>query len=195
MTFTRREIVYFERPGPQNTIDTLNLAKKRADELKVRDVVVASTTGQTGVRATTIFKGFNIVVVSHLTGWKKAGMQELTRESLKRVKKNGGKILTCTHALSGVERAIKNRFGTVYPTEIMAETLKLLGEGTKVAVEIAVMAADAGLIPVDKDVIAIAGSNKGADTALIVQPANSNRFFDLTIKEIIAKPRNRHPHK
>lgn len=50
------------------------------------------------------------------------------------------------------------------------------------------MAADAGLIPVDNDVVAIAGTGRGADTALLLRPANTARFFDLKIKEIIAKP-------
>jgi hypothetical protein len=65
-----------------------------------------------------------------------------------------------------------------------------MGEGTKVCVEITLMAADAGLIPVDKDIVAIAGTGRGADTALRIKPANTARFFDLKIKEILAKPCN-----
>jgi hypothetical protein len=65
-----------------------------------------------------------------------------------------------------------------------------MGEGTKVCVEITLMAADAGLIPVDKDIVAIAGTGEGADTALRILPANATRFFDLKIREIIAKPHN-----
>jgi len=76
------------------------------------------------------------------------------------------------------------------PLELIANVLRLMGEGTKVCVEIVLMAADAGLIPVDRDVIAIAGTSRGADTALRIQPANSARFFDLRIKEVIAKPSN-----
>lgn len=82
----------------------------------------------------------------------------MTDENRRKIKRNGGRILTCAHAFSGVERAIRKRFGTAYPAEIMAQTLRLLCEGTKVAVEITAMAADAGLIPVDKEVIAIAGT-------------------------------------
>ena len=52
------------------------------------------------------------------------------------------------------------------------------------------MVADAGLIPIDRDIIAIAGSSSGADTALLIKPANASRFFDLKIKEIIAKPKD-----
>jgi len=53
------------------------------------------------------------------------------------------------------------------------------------------MATDAGLIPANKDVISIAGTGKGADTAIVVRPANSHRLFDMTVREIIAKPRKR----
>ncbi len=63
-----------------------------------------------------------------------------------------------------------------------------MGEGTKVCVEITLMAADAGLIPVGKDVVAVAGTGNGADTALRIKPANASRFFDLKIREVIAKP-------
>ena len=50
------------------------------------------------------------------------------------------------------------------------------------------MAADAGLIPFDKDVVAIAGTGKGADTALRIRPTNAARLFDLKIREVITKP-------
>jgi len=60
-----------------------------------------------------------------------------------------------------------------------------------VAVEIAVMAADAGLIPTGREVIAIGGSGSGADTAIVLQAAHMNNYFDLEIREIIAKPRQR----
>ena len=50
------------------------------------------------------------------------------------------------------------------------------------------MAADSGMIPVDEDVIAIAGTEEGADTALVIKPAYSWEFFNLRIKEIICKP-------
>jgi hypothetical protein len=63
-----------------------------------------------------------------------------------------------------------------------------MGEGTKVCVEIALMATDAGLIPVNKDIITVAGTGRGADTALRILPANASKFFDLRIRGVIAKP-------
>jgi len=191
MGSSEKTIVYFDRPGEENTDKVLRLAKKRAEDLGIKDVVVASTRGATGVKASELFKGFNMVIVTHCTGFRTPGAQELTEENRKIIEKNGGKILTGTHAFMNVERAIRNKFGTAYPTEIIAQTLRLFGEGMKVAVEIVLMAADAGLIPIDKEVLSIAGTGRGADTAIIVQPANSTRIFDMAIKEIIAKPRTR----
>jgi len=186
-----KTIVYFNTPGRGNTEVVLALAKKRAEELGIRNIVVASTTGETGVRASQVFKGFNLVVVTHHTGFKEPGQQELTEDNRRIIEENGAKVYTGTHVFMNVERAIRSKFGTAYPTEIMAQTLRLFCEGMKVAVEIVAMAADAGLIPVDRDVVSIAGTGRGADTAIVVRPANSSRIFDMIIKEIIAKPLSR----
>jgi hypothetical protein len=70
----------------------------------------------------------------------------------------------------------------------MAFTLRTFGQGTKVAIELSLMAADAGLVRTDEDVISIGGTGKGADSALLLQPANSANFFDLKVKEVICKP-------
>jgi len=64
-----------------------------------------------------------------------------------------------------------------------------MGQGMKVVIEISVMAADAGLVRTDEDIIAIGGSGRGADTAVVLRPVNSNDFFDLKVKEILCKPR------
>ena len=58
----------------------------------------------------------------------------------------------------------------------------------KVACEVAMMATDAGLIDTTEDAVVIAGSGRGADTALVVQPVNAHRFFNLKVREIICLP-------
>ncbi|HIE18401.1 TPA: hypothetical protein EYP75_01605 [Candidatus Bathyarchaeota archaeon] len=189
MSFTEEKTVYFESPGEQNTDALLSIVKKYVDKKDIRDIVVASTRGLTGVKASEILKGYNVVVVTHHTGFKEPGKNELKDEYRERILANGAKIFTGTHALSSVERAIRRRFETVGTLEIIANTLRLLGQGTKVCVEIVLMVADAGLISMDKDVVAVGGSGRGADTALLIKPANTSEFFNLRIKEIIAKPR------
>ena len=186
-----KTIVYYDSPGEANTETTLLRAKERAEALGIRDILVASTIGKTGVKASEIFKRFTLIVVRHHTGFQSIGSQEMTKENERILLASGAQIVTAGHAFSGVERAIRMKRGTIGPLELMADTLRLFGEGTKVCLEITVMAADAGAIPVNRPVVAIAGTSKGADTALVVQPAHSNNFFDLYVKEIIAKPSER----
>jgi hypothetical protein len=188
MSYVERKVAYFKTAGKVNTDTLLEIVRKYAEKEGVKNIVVASTTGETGAKASKIFKGYNIVIVTHHFGFQKPGETELKEEFKNEILTNGGKIFTGTHALSSVERAIRKDFGTLQPLELIANTLRLMGEGTKVCVEIVLMAADAGLIPVDQDVIAIAGTGRGADTALRILPANTARFFDLKIREIIAKP-------
>jgi hypothetical protein len=190
MSYLERKVVYFRNAGKENTNTLLKIAKEYAEKEDIEDIVVASTTGETGAKAAKIFKGCNVVVVTHHVGFQKPGETELKEEFKKEILNNGGKIFTGTHALSSVERAMRKDFGTLQPLELIANVLRLMGEGTKVCVEIVLMAADAGLIPVDRDVIAIAGTGRGADTALRIKPANSARFFELKIREVIAKPSN-----
>jgi len=185
---TEKSILYFEKVGEGNTDETLKASKKRADELGIKDIVVASTRGPTGVKASEVFKGYNLVVVTHSTGFREPGQQELPDESHKAIEANGGKILTTSHAFAGVSRALRKKFDTVGPAAIIAQTLRMFGQGMKVVVECACMAADAGLIPMDRDIISIAGSGRGADTAVVLKPSHLHSMFDLYVKEIIAKP-------
>ena len=52
------------------------------------------------------------------------------------------------------------------------------------------MAADAGLIPVGEEIIAIGGRGHGVDSAVILTPVNAKDLFNLKIHEIIAMPRD-----
>jgi len=181
--------VYFEKPGHGNTERTLQIAKARAEELGVRTILVATTRGATGVRAAEELRGFNVVVVTHSTGFSEPNTQELTEENRQAIEATGAKILTCQHAFGGVGRAVRRKLGTYELEEIVAYTLRTFGEGMKVACEIALMAADAGLVRTDEPVIAIAGTGRGADTAVVLRAANAQDFFDMRIMEILCKPR------
>jgi hypothetical protein len=180
---------YFEKPGKENTERTLDLARRRAEELGIKTILVASTRGETGVRACEVFRGYDVVVVTHSTGFKKPNHQELTEENRAAIEAAGGDILTCQHAFGGVGRAVRKKLKTYELDEIIAHTLRLFGDGMKVAVEIALMAADSGLVRTGEPCVAIAGTGKGADTAVVLKPANAQTFFDLKVLEILCKPR------
>jgi hypothetical protein len=182
--------IYFEKPGPRNTIRTLQRAKERAEELGIETILVASTRGETGVQAAELYQGYNVVVVSHSTGFREPNTQEMTEGNRAAIEAAGATILTCQHAFGGVNRAVRKQLDTYMTDEIIAYALRTFGEGTKVCAEIALMAADAGLVTVGEPCIAIGGTGRGADTAIMLIPANAQQFFDLRIMEILAKPRH-----
>ena len=189
MTDTTIQSVCYGQPGRGNTGRTLEIARQRADELSIRTVLVASTRGETGAQAAREFAGYDVVVVTHSTGFGGPNTQELTEENRAAIEAAGAKILTCQHALGGISRAVRKKWGTYAIDEIVAQTLRIFGEGMKVCVEVALMAADAGLAPVGEPCIAIAGTGRGADTAVVLIPANVQQFFDLRVMEVLAKPR------
>lgn len=188
-----KTICYFDRPGPENTDEAIREARKRVEELGIKHLVVASNSGETGVKVHESFKdlGVNLVVVTlHAGRWPVYRAPDPLK--LEILKESGAKVLTCTHALLGnVEMAIRERFGGLQPSEIIAQTYYTISQGMKVAVEIALMAADADLIPVTEEVIAIAGTGRGADMVAIIKPSYTNKFFDVEIREIVAMPRNK----
>lgn len=181
--------VYFENPGSENTEEVLRIARQRAEALDIKTILVASTKGNTAVRAMEVLKVFRVIVVSHVAGFRVPDTQEFTEENRRLVESKGGIILTTTHAFAGVSRAMRKKFNTYVIGDIIANSLRILGEGMKVSCEIAMMAADSGLVRTNEDVIAIAGTDYGADTAIVLKPVNAHNFFDLRIREILCKPR------
>ncbi len=181
--------VYFEKPGSHNTDETLRLAKERADELGVRNVAIASSTGATGVKASEIFRDKTLIIVTHVTGFHEPNVQRFTPENRVIIEKNGAKMITAAHAFGTLGRAINRKFNTIQVDEVIAHVLRLFGSGVKVACEVTCMATDAGLIKANDDVIGIGGTGGGADSAILVRSANTHNFFDMRIREIICKPR------
>lgn len=180
--------VYFENPGSENTEAVLRIAKQRAEELGIKTIVVASTRGDTAVRAMDVLQGLRVIVVTHVIGMRQPNTQEFTEENRQIVEAKGGIILTTAHAFMGLSRAMRNKYNMYVHGEVIADTLRIFGQGMKVVCEIVMMAADSGLVRTDEDVISIAGSSQGADTAVVLTPLNTHNFFDLKIKEILCKP-------
>ncbi|HOY64033.1 MAG TPA: pyruvate kinase alpha/beta domain-containing protein [bacterium] len=181
--------MYFKEPGPKNTDATLDIALKEAMARKINHIVVASTSGETGVKAARKFQDCpaRVVVVTHNTGFSQEGVNECSEENAELIRRMGGRVHTGTHILRGLGNAIRQRSGNYSEEQIVANTLRILGEGVKVCVEICAMACDSGLIDFE-DVIAIAGTGRGADTCAVVAANSSNKFFDIRVREILAKP-------
>ncbi|MHC1598571.1 MAG: pyruvate kinase alpha/beta domain-containing protein [Candidatus Methanofastidiosia archaeon] len=186
-----KNITYFASPGEKNTKPCIDIAVKRAKELGITTFLIATTSGKTAEALADIVdpKENNIVAVTHMVGFKERGVDRMSDEVRKRLTKRGIDILTTTHSLSGVGRGINNKFGLLSPQELMAATLRLFGQGVKVCMEITIMAADAGLLPMDEEIVVIGGTKGGADTACIVTPAHSNEVFNFKYHEVLCKPR------
>jgi hypothetical protein len=188
-----KEITYFDRPGGENTLAVVQAVKARREELGIEYVVVASNTGDTALKLREAIGDADVTVVcvAEHAGFRGGDEPSVADRVRSELEAKGIKVLVCAHALSGIARSITNKFGGVSHVEMIAHVLRCFcGHGLKVGVEIAVMAADAGLVPTDREIIAVGGSGQGADCAIVLKAAHMNNFFDLEIREIIAKPRS-----
>ena len=179
--------MYWDRKGKECTEDTVGIAIQTAKEKGIKYVVVASNTGATAELFAD--KGLEVVCVTHVNGFVNPGENEMTMENRCRLESLNIKVLTTTHVLSGAERAFSSKFNGIYPVEIIANTLRMFGQGVKVGVEIATMALDSGYIPFGESIIAVGGSGRGADSAIIMTPAHAKDILNTRIEEIICKPR------
>jgi hypothetical protein len=158
------------------------------------------------MKAAEVFKdtGIEVIVVTRQTGRKEPGLQEFIEEKRKKLEEMGIRIVTCTEAFRGLGESFAiwpppPASGQPSPSpsmlpyvpplgETIRRVLRLFSAGVMVCFEITIMAADAGTIPLDRNIVAVAGTHRGADTAMLLKPAHSNNFFTIDAHEIIAKP-------
>ncbi len=180
--------MYFDKSGQTNTEQTLKLAFERGKDLGIDEVVLASSTGETAYKALEIFTGFRITTVTLHCGFREPFKKAMSDDVRRDLQAKGVTVIMATHALSGIERSVAKKHDGCYPALLVSDTLRLFGHGTKVAVEVSIMAADAGALT-GNDILSIGGSSRGADTALVLKPVGQSDLFDMCIREIICKPR------
>jgi hypothetical protein len=176
------KITYFETVGLENTEATLRLAAERAKARGIKKIVLASTTGETARLAAELFAdtGIKMVVVPHQYGFGER--QRFPAELKAELEKKGHRVHFGTMLFH-----TDGFYGTTTPT-VMAIILRTLCQGMKVAVEIILMATDAGCIASGEKVIAVTGTGRGSDTAVVATAATSTKLYELHITEIICKP-------
>lgn len=192
--------MYFEKQGPENTEQTLKTAIQEAQKRKIKHLVVASTWGATAQKASELTKQTDIklIIVTHNYGFSATGKgaskekepvgQQFDIKIKEELESAGVKILTGTMVLRNLGCAIRTKFG-YSQEELVNSVLRMFGQGTKVCAEMAAMVFDAGLVKTE-DIICVAGTGTGADTAWVLQANSSNCFFDIKLKEALAKPKN-----
>jgi len=179
------KIVYFEDIGQHNTDITFQSVKERLNNSGIEKIVIASTTGTTAMKANDYFKdaGIKLIVVPHQYDFHR-DVNPFPRELVKELKDAGhdvhfGTMLFHTDQL----------YDSNIPT-LMANLLRCFCQGVKVCFEIVMMATDGGLLSKGEKVIAIAGTGRGSDTALVMQASSSQNMKKLRVNEIICKPLN-----
>ncbi len=156
-------------------------------------VVVASASGVTGVKTAEAFRGTEISVVV-VTEY--AGMAEFKEENRKKLRELDAEVITSTHSfLTPAESISKLHSGHCSENTIIKDVLRRFSQGMKVAAEIVMMATDVGAIPPGEEVVSIAGTGNGADTAIVVRSCHSDDFFHkekgIEFREVIAMPRKK----
>jgi hypothetical protein len=191
-----RPTFYFDAHGEVNTDKTIKLARARAEELGLRHIVVASETGLSALKAVEAMPGLDLIVVSSAAGTKVEGsligdlrigipdeqtLEELTRKGAKVVRGTDPFWNLCAH--TPVTDTCK--LGMMF--------YKVFCGGLHVCLTGVLEATDAGHLKEGEEVVAMAGSFVGLDTAMVVRAANSVNFFrSLEVMEIVCKPRAAH---
>ena len=177
------KIVYFEKPGKRNTEEVIELVKERAEARGIDRLVVASTRGGTARRFLEAVAGtdLQLVIVPWQFGFK-AEDQPFPGDLVKDLRDRNHRVHFGTMLFHTTEF-----YGTNAP-QAMANILRSFGQGTKVCLEILLMACDGGCIGIGEKVIAVAGTGTGADTAVVATAAPTTRSRALHIHEIICKP-------
>ncbi|MFX1237723.1 MAG: hypothetical protein ACFE8P_08385, partial [Promethearchaeota archaeon] len=193
MSDLKLEVTYFEKGGPKNTEKSLEIAKQYAELLNIKDIVLASTTGTVAENAKKFFDPiqYNVVIITHAFYFTGRNMrQEFSEEKITEFRQYGYKVHASTHAMSGIERGIRLNKEAWQFVDLYAKMLGFqFSQGVKVCIEIAATTCDSGLIPnLERDIICVGGTGRGADTVCLIRPAPTSEFKTLRLKAILAKP-------
>jgi len=196
-----KNVFYFNVCGQINTGKTLGLAIQRAHELGITKLVVASETGLSALKAARMLQGsgINLIVVTSAAGTKientiigdlKIGIPD--KRIWNELEKTGAKIIRATDPLYNIGADLEHR-GIPTLTTMIRLCLKMISSGTAVCVTVMLMATDSGALTEGEEVVTVAGSWVGLDTALVLRAINSVNLLKagaMQIREIICKPRN-----
>jgi hypothetical protein len=176
------KIIYFERPGNENTADVIRLAKERAQARRIKKVVMASTRGETARAAAKALEGagLQLVVIPWQYGFRDT--QPFPPELVAELREKGHRVHFGTMLFH-----TEDLYGNKTP-QVMANLLRIFGQGIKVCVEIAMMACDGGCVDIGEKAIVVAGTGAGANTAVVATASPSTKMTGLRVHEIICKP-------
>ena len=185
----KRETIYYEDGGTEHTETTLKASLEAAKELGIKTILVASTSGETGVKAAEMYKdsGVQLIVVGHQMGFPVAKVQQFKPENWEKIENLGGVVNLGTDVVTNSIRR-RQRLGHS-PISVITQTL--ITAKIKVNVEIVAKACDAGQILPGEKVISVAGSHNGADTSVVFIANDSPNILDIKPQMYICYPLSR----
>lgn len=189
----RKFITYFDKEGENYTDELIEAVKDRLENSKhIKRVLIASATGESALKLYNALEDMDVEIinVTHHMGFSSENESDISEEMIEKLEEVGIKTLFGLHAFSGAARGVTNKYGGYSPLDVVADTLRMFSHGIKVGAEISIMAADAGLVPVGEEIIAIGGRGHGVDSAVILTPVNAKDLFKMEFHEIIAMPRD-----
>ncbi len=210
----------FERPGPINTEAIVEAVL--AESSKYEYIVAASVTGDSAVKIAEKVKNKKVVCVTCPQGmhwevdkmnkdlfakipelaeirdaWVKQGLtkvpMQVTAENRLKLESYGVPIVRGTIPFFGPSFSMRLHPHHISSLDILAKTLELISTGTLVCLESVLMCVDAAIIPEHEEVLAVAGTERGLDTAWVIKSSASANLFHpekgSRFVELLAKPR------
>ena len=170
-----KAIVYFDRPGQDNTDEVLDVVQRRFEEGDISNILVATTKGVTGLKFSRAFKNkAKVVAISH---------EKIEVDYRKEMEELGAKTVDGSHLPFHAKGM-----------DVVRDALLLMGQGFKVCLELALIATDKGIVHPYNYVIAVGGTSRGADTAIVVKTTTTAEAFSkdeskrLEVREILCMP-------
>lgn len=195
----KRDVFYFEKAGEQNSDFVIDAVKARVMQGDVTHIVVASNSGNTALKLLEALKNRDVKIICvteppQRLEWN-TQWPTITEKTRKQLKDRGVVVVENIPYASYCSILDNNRWETPSPNTLVYMTLRAVGgAGLKVAMEVMFMAVWAGILPPGENVIAIGGTERGADTAIVVRSAFQENFFAKEtnkrpmVREIIAMP-------
>lgn len=189
--------------------DIMTIAKQRAERFDVKNVLVATNSGASVRRAYETFgPQYQIFAVGNPASAYERGLvlhSGISEETQRSLEQKGIKVILQDQSLkqrpglsfmgASLQEVVCNvspngRFNAI---SIAYNVLQLFSDGPRVCLEIALMAADSGELPLDVDCISIACPSSYCDlpdAAVILRPAKSEDIFkgELRIKDVVLSP-------
>jgi hypothetical protein len=194
-----RPCIYFEQAGVHNTDRVIEAVMRRLAEGDITTVVVSSTTGYTAIKFAEALEGRDEVTAISVAesslirewGTEYPTLAPATKAELER---RGVIVADKVSYVFHHSPFDDSRWQAPTPEEIVRETLYAFGQGLKVAVEVVLIAVTSGYLAPFQDVIAVGGTHRGVDTAIVMNATYPNYIFSqdpakrLHIREILCKP-------